>query len=119
MQSLLNIFKLLSDETRLRIVHLLHNQELCVCQISGILETSQPKVSKALSKLRDLNLVNDQRRDKFVYYSLKESTLLIDIITEVEDHQEDYPQLGLDKERLSLKETFLTTCETKPVLIQS
>ncbi|NCC79781.1 MAG: ArsR family transcriptional regulator, partial [Clostridia bacterium] len=50
MNDLLNIFKTLSDETRLRIVMLLHHDELCVCEMSGILDVSQPTISKGLSK---------------------------------------------------------------------
>jgi ArsR family transcriptional regulator len=109
----------LSDETRLRVVHLLRGEDLCVCQISGILEVPQPKVSKALSKLRDLKLVNDERKDKFVYYSLKEKTLLLDILEDVVKSLDDYPQLQEDKARLAIKDSFLSTCETKPINIQS
>jgi Predicted transcriptional regulators len=64
MNKLINIFKILSDETRLRIIILLAQEELCVCQISGVLNVSQPKVSKSLSRLRDLNLVIDERKEK-------------------------------------------------------
>ena len=53
MNQLTSIFKLLSDETRLRMMVLLFQQDLCVCEISGILEVPQSRVSKNLSKLRD------------------------------------------------------------------
>ena len=66
MNQLINLFKLLSDESRLRIIMMLYHQELCVCQLTGILELSQPTISKNLSKLRDLNLVKDTRKEKFV-----------------------------------------------------
>ncbi len=42
MNTLINTFKLLSDETRLRIILLLQQEELCVCQLTGILDISQP-----------------------------------------------------------------------------
>ena len=67
MSQLINLFKLLSDESRLRIIMMLYHQELCVCQLTGILEISQPTISKNLSKLRDLNLVKDTRKEKFVF----------------------------------------------------
>ena len=70
MNNLTNIFKLLSDESRLRIIMMLFHQDLCVCQLTGILNISQPTVSKNLSKLRDLSLVIDTRKEKFVFYSL-------------------------------------------------
>ncbi len=68
--SLVNHYKLLSDETRLRILFVLQFRDLCVCEISAILQQTQPKISKHLAKLRDLNVVQDERRDKFVYYAL-------------------------------------------------
>ena len=67
MNQLTNIFKLLSDETRLRMMVLLYQEELCVCELSGVLEVPQPRVSKNLSKLRDMNLVADNRKEKFVF----------------------------------------------------
>jgi len=113
MNQLINVFKLLSDETRLRIIQLLNERELCVCQITGILDISQPKASKALSKLRDLNLVNDERKDKFVYYSLNDSNpFLIHTLTYIQTHLDDYDQLKIDQSRLELKDSFLTNCST-------
>jgi ArsR family transcriptional regulator len=62
MEQSIKIFKILSDETRLRAVMLLAQQELCVCQLSGIMDVSQPKVSQILAKLRDT--VSSWIRDK-------------------------------------------------------
>ncbi len=80
MEDVLKIFKLLSDETRFRIINLLNENDLCVCQITGILDIPQPKVSKALSKMKDLNIVTDKREDKYVYYSLNNNDLIKYII---------------------------------------
>jgi ArsR family transcriptional regulator len=46
-----DFFKVLSDETRLRILILLDRRELCVCEICQILDLSQPKVSRHLAKI--------------------------------------------------------------------
>ncbi len=109
MNQLTSIFKLLSDETRLRMMVLLYQQELCVCQLSGILEAPQPRISKNLSKLRDLNLVSDVRKDKFVYYSLRtENLLLMEMLEAILDAITDYPQLKRDQERLSTKAIYIT-----------
>ena len=53
MQEILNIFKALSDETRLRILKLLEHGELCVCDLFSALDMVQPKVSFHLSVLKD------------------------------------------------------------------
>ena len=112
MTQLTQIFKTLSDETRLRILLLLSYEELCVCEISGILEASQPKISKNLAKLRDLNLVQDERRDKFVYYSLKsEHQELQTILRDITSNLVAHPQLMADKERLIMKDKFSNICQ--------
>lgn len=105
------IFKLLSDETRLRVILLLSKEELCVCELCGILDEPQPKISKVLSKLRDMDLVIDQRKEKFVFYSIKnENELLKNTINYILDHIEDYPYLLKDQSRLVNKEQFIDNC---------
>lgn len=111
MNQLTNIFKLLSDETRLRMVVLLYQQDLCVCELSGILDAPQPRISKNLSKLRDLNLVVDERKEKFVFYSLKkENKILTSTLQNIIDTLSSYPQLVIDKERLADKGKYLNQC---------
>ena len=116
MKQLINLFKLLSDESRLRIIMMLYHQELCVCQLTGILELSQPTISKNLSKLRDLNLVKDTRKEKFVFYSLNlDNKVFIKLLDDIAETIELYPQLVLDKSRLSDKDIYLNQC-CNPVL---
>lgn len=68
------LFSLLSDETRLRCLVLLQKEkELCVCEISHILRSIQPKISRHLALLRNSGLVSDERRGQWVYYSLNPS----------------------------------------------
>ena len=111
MDNLTQIFKLLSDDTRLRMILLLFQQDLCVCEISGVLNVPQPRVSKNLSKLRDMNLVSDERKDKFVFYSLKkERGLLNEILKQIMDQLDDYPQIQTDTLRLKDKDQFSTVC---------
>ncbi|MBR0577164.1 winged helix-turn-helix transcriptional regulator [Proteiniclasticum sp. BAD-10] len=110
MNELMNIFKTLSDETRLRIVMLLHFDELCVCEISGILGVPQPTVSKGLSKLRDLNLVLDSRKEKYVYYRLREENeVLQHILTNIAVNLENYPKLLEDYQKIATKAQFTNT----------
>ena len=110
MNDLLNIFKTLSDETRLRIVMLLHHDELCVCEMSGILDVSQPTISKGLSKLRDLNLVVDTRKEKYVYYRLREDNeILQNIMKDITEHMDQYPRLKEDVGNISTKWKYSNT----------
>jgi len=75
MKELLPLFKALSDETRLRIVKLLENGELCVCHIVAAVDMSQPKVSFHLKALKESGLVKDRREGKWMHYRLNESDL--------------------------------------------
>lgn len=68
------LFSLLSDDTRLRCLVLLQKEgELCVCEISQIMESIQPKISRHLALMRKSGLVSDERRGQWVYYSLNQS----------------------------------------------
>ena len=70
MQQYVDLFKALSDETRLRIVLLLSEKELCVCQIVEALVLSQVKVSRHLTILKYAGLVRCRKEGTWVYYSL-------------------------------------------------
>ena len=75
MEELLSIFKALSDETRLRIIKLLEQGELCVCDITAALDMVQPKVSFHLSALKEAGLIKDRKQGKWIHYSLNEADL--------------------------------------------
>lgn len=65
------LFKILSDETRLAIVMLLRESgELCVCDICAATAESQPKISRHMAVLREAKLVLDRREGKWIYYRL-------------------------------------------------
>ncbi len=69
-----DIFKALSEPIRLRMLVLLTKGELCVCDLTEILEVPQPTVSRHMGKLRQLSLVNDRRAGRWVHYRLTESS---------------------------------------------
>lgn len=111
MNQLTTIFKVLSDESRLRMLLVLFQEDLCVCEICGILNIPQSRASKNLAKLRDLNLVTDERREKFVFYTLKrDHLLLMQTLREILDHKEAYPLIKTDATRLKDKDKYLNQC---------
>jgi ArsR family transcriptional regulator len=75
MKDLLNVFKSLSDETRLRILKLLEHGELCVCDIVAALDTIQPKVSFHLSTLKEAGLIKDRKQGKWIHYRVDDSDM--------------------------------------------
>jgi ArsR family transcriptional regulator len=75
MDELVTVFKALSDETRLRIIKLLEQGELCVCDITAALDIVQPKASFHLSALKEAGLIKDRKQGKWIHYSLNEKDL--------------------------------------------
>lgn len=84
---LVNIFKLLGEETRLRIVNLLFVRRICVCELQDVLGISQVSASKHLAKLRQFGMVSTTKEGQRVYYSLvqriREMDALGNLIAEV------------------------------------
>jgi ArsR family transcriptional regulator len=74
MKNTVTLFKLLSDETRVRILMLLSQRELCVCQLMGVLSISQPLVSRNLSLLSAAGLLAERKEGKLVFYRLDRKT---------------------------------------------
>ena len=67
---LTELFKILGDKTRLKIVLALANEELCVCDLAWLIQLSVSAVSHQLRLLRNLKLVKFRKSGKMVYYSL-------------------------------------------------
>ena len=83
MQDLVELFKALADETRLRILNLLYERELCVCDVMSVLNITQSKASRHLIVLKRVGLASDRREAQWMYYSLvpdKESRIIEDIV---------------------------------------
>ncbi len=65
------LLKLLSDQTRLRSLMLLMQEgELCVCELTHALDLIQPKISRHLAALRDMQVVIDKRAGQWIYYRI-------------------------------------------------
>lgn len=101
LNELLAIYKALSDETRLKILKLLEQGELCVCDIVAAFDTVQPKISFHLSILKESGLIKDRKQGKWSYYSLKEDDLfkrllILSTIERISD-----ADITVEKERLT------------------
>jgi ArsR family transcriptional regulator len=72
---LIQMLKALGDETRIRIVNILREGSLCVCEIESILELTQSNASRHLNKLMNAKIVTYYKEAKYVYYKLDEDTI--------------------------------------------
>lgn len=73
MKKYVKIFSALSDEYRLRIYLLLLQGELCVCELVNTLDMEQSRISHSLRILKEAKLVNNQRRGKWMIYSINQN----------------------------------------------
>lgn len=69
---LVEIFKSLGEKNRIRIINVLLETSVCVCELQDVLGLSQVNVSKHLAKLRDSNIVQTNKEAQRVFYSLTE-----------------------------------------------
>jgi len=88
------IFKALADETRLRILTLLLEGELCVCEIIAALELPQSTISRHLAYLRNSGWVQDRRQGVWMYYRLNsgEHALINEMKLMLKKHLADSPE---------------------------
>lgn len=70
MAEIVAIHQALADSTRIRVLRLVLERELCVCEIVGALEEPQYKVSRHLTVLKNAGLVRDRRAGTYMYYAL-------------------------------------------------
>jgi ArsR family transcriptional regulator len=97
-----NLFKALADRTRLRLISLISDSEVCVCFLVEILKTSQPKISRHLAYLRRAQIVAARRDGKWMHYSLTDppDEQAARIFREVRASLAEHPELQRDREKL-------------------
>jgi ArsR family transcriptional regulator, arsenate/arsenite/antimonite-responsive transcriptional repressor len=91
--------KLLSDKSRLTILGLLREKELCACEVAEILNISQPNLSQHMRKLREGGLVHETKKSQWVYYSLAidNKPHIIDLIKHVPSQKDRIEALSCDQ----------------------
>ena len=104
----------LADKTRLRILNLMRNEEVCVCFFTEVLGDSQPKISRHLAYLRNSGIVKARRDGKWMHYSIVEPD---DdggrrVLNEVVAWLDDQPELRDERAK------YETVCCTPELLVQ-
>ena len=100
-EKLIDELKALSDETRLRILNLLYERELCVCDVMETLQITQAKASRHLIYLKNAGLVKDRKQAQWAYYSILRDErlkfldrLVYDNLRSIEIYQKDIQHLN-------------------------
>lgn len=76
LSSEVRIFKALADTNRLKIIKLLKEGELCVCELTAVLTTSQSTVSHHLSVLKNAGLIKERKEGKWSYFRLSDGAVI-------------------------------------------
>jgi ArsR family transcriptional regulator len=96
-------FKALADRTRLRVINLMGDDEVCVCFFVEVLKSNQPKISRHLAYLRRSGLVSARREGKWMHYRIVEppEPQAAKIFRELRDWLAKNPEMQRDKARLT------------------
>ena len=96
------LFKALADPTRLRLINLMGNDEVCVCFFVEVLKINQPKISRHLAYLRRAGVVSARRDGKWIHYRLVEppDVHAANIFREVRAGLANEPAMKSDRDRL-------------------
>jgi ArsR family transcriptional regulator len=111
--NVVEIFKVLGDETRIRIIHLLERQDCCVGEIETILGISQSNASRHLNRLKQVQVITFNKEAQWVYYRLnqqfiKENELLYQYL---KGRFKDLPECKNDLRRLEKYRNSGLTCQ--------
>jgi len=109
------VFKALGDATRLRIMALLSQQELCVCVICKALCIPQPTASKHLNRLRMSGLIRCRRLSQWCYYRISDTFADTPLFNCLKKLWEEDGQYAGDLKRL---QTLLDSCACKEQVLR-
>ena len=102
-QSASLLLKLLGDQTRLTMVKLLNSHECCVCEFVEIFKISQPAISQHLRKLKDIELVKEERRGQWIFYSINENHRNYSFVKNILGHLPEQSESIVDLEVQGLR----------------
>jgi ArsR family transcriptional regulator len=97
------LFKALADRTRLRLISLMGEQEVCVCFFVEVLKINQPKISRHLAYLRRAKVVKARREGKWMHYRIVSppDDHAAHILREVRTRLKNDPLMQNDRARLA------------------
>lgn len=97
------LFRALADRTRLRLLNLIADKEICVCYFVEILEMSQPKISRHLAYLRRAGIAASRRQGRWMHYRLlmPEGEIAAAILRETMAHLRQIPEMQADRAKLA------------------
>ncbi|KJS11915.1 MAG: ArsR family transcriptional regulator [Peptococcaceae bacterium BRH_c8a] len=96
-EGMARFFKALGDETRIKIIYSLSQEELCVCDMAQIIGISVAAVSHHLRLLKNMGLAKSRKQGKMVFYSLADPCIKIIINTALKHQNSEHDGYTLSK----------------------
>lgn len=119
MEKYLEYFKALSDATRVRILLILADRDLCVCELLFILKMEQSRISHHLQDLRKAGLVRNKREGRAIIYSLSpdKKDFVLALFDRLIPQVKDTPESKQDRSnlRVCLEKDIKGTCCSVPL----
>ncbi len=116
MRDLTKLLKVLSDESRLRVLNLIQERECCVCEVMQVMDISQSKASRILSSLYDVGLLKLRRDGRWAFYSIEEdpeNDYVREILIGIKKSMANDRAASEDLERLKTAERMGPACVEK------
>ncbi len=116
MRDLVRAFKVLSDETRLRILNLLLERECCVCEVMQALEISQSRASRNLGALYNTGFLKYRKDGLWSLYSIDSEGMPVyfpDLVAAITRALEGNPVVAQDRERLKKAKRVGAVCAAR------
>ena len=116
MREITKVLKVLSDESRLRVLNLLQVRECCVCEVMQVMDISQSKASRILSGLYDAGFLKLRREGRWALYSIDTETTedyMKDFLAGVTKALEANPIASQDREQLKKAKRIGPDCVFK------
>ncbi|WP_246798776.1 ArsR/SmtB family transcription factor [Deferribacter autotrophicus] len=111
MDKISEIFKSLGEKNRLRIVLLLSERPMCVCEINEVLHIALSTISAHLKNLKYAGLIKDEKEGRWVIYRLSDDHFVQDLIKKIKDTLKNDPIFLKDKEKaLKVSREDLSSC---------
>ncbi len=100
-----DVLKLLGDKTRLSILKILSQMESCICHLAPMFDMSQSAISQHMKKLKDLDIVTEDPRKQWTFYSLNTESehypLIKSILDQIPDDLIDLTELEANVQEMT------------------
>jgi ArsR family transcriptional regulator len=105
------LFKIFADKNRLRILNLLQQRKMCVCELAFVLQVTQPSISRHLKRIKELGLLGDEQDGLWTNYFLMKSSNADAILKSVKSFLKDDKVIKADLERLKTADRTKLCCK--------